>query len=368
MVGFTNPKGITVYDVEYSAKPYGKVLRDLSEQIKRAKTLCGFNVKFDLHWLARYGIIPDWNVALWDVQQAYFIMTAQKNPYPSLQEVAEYYGIPGKLDVVKTEYWEKGIDTPQVPEDILYKYLVRDVELTQELALLQIKELGEGSKYYNNVLNASTDQFVTFHMERNGMKYDTPKSLAKAQEIRQELETIDNDLNSLYQTETEINWNSSEQLSRVLYGGPLTWEVKESYIFTYAKLNKDGSPRTAEKLRNVERCVELPRLVNPLKGTEHKKKEGVFKVDEATLLSLKPQNPVAKKIIILVLHRKKLEKKVGTYFQGIPDTIQERGWEDDYIHGQFNHARAETGRLSSSSPNLQNMDGEVRECLITRFN
>jgi DNA polymerase I-like protein with 3'-5' exonuclease and polymerase domains len=367
MVGVTNQLGIEVFDVEYSARPYGRALRDLAEQIKGSKALCGFNIKFDLHWLARYGILPVWDVKLWDVQQAYFIMTAQKNPYPSLQEVAEYYGIPGKLDIVKTEYWDKGIDTPDVPEDILYEYLVRDVELTQELAIIQMDELRRGSKYYNNVLNASTDQFVTFHMERNGMKYDTVLSRQKGEKIEAELAHIDTRLDELYQTETPLNWNSGEQLSKVLYGGTLTWADKEPYLFVYKTPNKDGSPRTVYKMRYVEKSVELPRLVEPLKGTEQKK-EGVFKVDEATLLSLKPKNPVAKEIIGLVLNRKKLEKKLGTYFFGIPKIIDEMRWEDDLLHGQLNHARAETGRLSSSSPNLQNMDGEVRECLITRFN
>jgi DNA polymerase-1 len=66
---------------------------------------------------------------------------------------------------------------------------------------------------------------------------------------------------------------------------------------------------------------------------------------------------------------KKYEKLLTTYLEPIPELVDEH----DCLHGSFNQCVTDTGRLSSSSPNLQNipvkteLGREFRNCFISRF-
>ena len=42
-------------------------------------------------------------------------------------------------------------------------------------------------------------------------------------------------------------------------------------------------------------------------------------------------------------------------------------WKHGIIYGQLNQCVARTGRLSSSKPNLQNFDGEIKGLFTTRY-
>ncbi len=101
-----------------------------------------------------------------------------------------------------------------------------------------------------------------------------------------------------------------------------------------------------------------PRLVEPLRGSELKK-EGYWSVDEQTLSSLKPRTKEVKQLISDILRLSKLEKLKGTYYEGLPKIMDQRGWENNLLHGKFNQCVARTGRLSSSQPNLQNFPPEA---------
>jgi DNA polymerase I-like protein with 3'-5' exonuclease and polymerase domains len=95
-----------------------------------ADLLVGFNFKYDLHWLIKYGIKID--TPVWDVQLAEFILSHQTIKFPSLNDTCLRYGIPTKKDVVKEEYWEKGIQTDEIPWPILEEYAAHDAKITLE--------------------------------------------------------------------------------------------------------------------------------------------------------------------------------------------------------------------------------------------
>jgi len=110
----------------------------ITQEFFSASTLIvGFNIKFDLNWARRIGVDIS-NVCVWDCQLAEFLFNKQANRYPSLDEACEKYGIPLKLDVVKTEYWEKGIDTDEIPVDILREYLEGDLDRTERVFKEQV--------------------------------------------------------------------------------------------------------------------------------------------------------------------------------------------------------------------------------------
>lgn len=346
------------FDIEYSTREsYRKELVEIRDIISNYDTLVGFNIKFDLHWLRRYGI--DFSKhTVWDSQLADFIFNGQSSPYPSLDGVADRFGLGNKLNIVSSEYWSKGIDTPDIPYEILEDYLKQDLKLTWEVYQKQ-KELVATNSKQQILLNLSfQDLLVLQEMEWNGMKYDIEKSKALGTEVLTRIRDIDSELVG-FVGDIPINFNSNDHLSALLYGGTIFVDVREPYEFKY----KDG--RTKIKERWVKKEFKRERLVIPIPGTELAK-EGYWSTAEEVLLQLRPKGE-AKKLIKLILERSLLDTKVSRYYHGIPKKYEEKGWQSGIIHGQLNQVVARTGRLSSSDPNMQNMDGIAKQCFISRF-
>jgi len=128
-----------------------------------------FNAKFDLLWNKKLGFESP--KAVWCVQLAEYMLDRQK-PYPSLEETAKKYGLSSKLDIVKTEYWDKGIDTDAVSKDILAEYCIQDVSLTYAIYRLQLAQFLERIKLYRLFKLACQDLLTLVEMEWNGLKYN----------------------------------------------------------------------------------------------------------------------------------------------------------------------------------------------------
>lgn len=343
------------FPIEYKDFPYGNSLTQIQEILYAHDCIIGFNLKFDLHWLVRYGLDIS-RLRVFDTQLAEFIIRNQSCPYPSLDNTAISYGLEGKLDVVKTEYWDKGIDTTDIPEDILTSYLKQDVEQTYQVFLKQQKKIKPEQKVLLSLSNQ--DLLALLEIEHNGMLYDTKKSVELGDNIQHELTAIDSAMRGTLNCQ-EFNPGSNDHVSAALYGGILKYPGRETYTYTY----KDGS--TVEKSRNATLEKVLPRRILPLKGSQLAK-EGYFATNEPTLRSLKPTREV-KTLVGLILKRSELEKRRGTYLHGIPNMITENDWEENTIHGQLNQCVAITGRLSSSKPNMQNIDKDIADLFITRY-
>lgn len=347
------------FDIEYSNEPYGKRLAELHDLVRESDLLVLFNAKFDLHWLRRYGITSFQDKKIWDCQAVEFILSKQTKPYPSLDEALLQRGLGGKLSTVRTEYWENGIDTDKVPTEVLLPYLEGDVKGTFQLYQKQLDEVGllpVSTKRLISLVNLDT--LVLEEMEWNGLSYDIQESLKRTETIEEKIGKIDEDLNQMVGLSC-CNWDSGDHVSAVLYGGTIKEKCRETYIHTY----KDGSSR--EKQRWGEKIHILSPLTKPLKGTELKK-EGKFKTDEGTLRKLSG-NKYVKRIIKYLLERSKLEQLKSTYYVGFPKLHRTMQWEPDILHTNLNQCRAATGRLSSTSPNIQNSPTEVRELIKSRY-
>lgn len=114
---------------------------DVKEQTQsffnKASLIVGFNIKFDLHWARRIGVDLS-NIVIWDCQIAEFLLLKQAVRFPSLNSACKRYDIPSKLDVVATEYWNKGIDTDEVPTNIVREYLEGDLDRTERVFKQQV--------------------------------------------------------------------------------------------------------------------------------------------------------------------------------------------------------------------------------------
>lgn len=352
-VGLLHDGYYMYYDIEHSGLPYNEALGRIAQAIERAELIIGFNIKYDLHWIRRY--IPSITSfpPCWDCQLAEFILNNQTTPMPSLDSCAIRYGLPPKLDTVDREYWSKGIDTTNVPTSILKEYNRRDCQLTLEVYEKQKQRMSYKQRKLFSLHCA--DLLVLEEMEYRGLLYNTKSSLEKAQEVGQELLETILALNELVGTD-QINWNSPQQVSAVLYGGTINVEGQEEV----SKPRKDGTIRVYQ--RKCTNPLSFERLVEPLDGSAL---QVGFSINEPTLRSLKPTGK-ASKIIELILKQSELDKLNGTYYTGIPNLIEKMDWELDTIHGQLNQCVARTGRLSSSRPNMQNFDERLKPMFRSR--
>jgi DNA polymerase I-like protein with 3'-5' exonuclease and polymerase domains len=358
-VGLSNTDKTQCYAIEYDDEPYRHKLEEIQKEIDQAEILVGFNIKFDLHWLRKYGI-NFVGKRVWDCQLVHFVLRGQQDSYPSLNGVSEYYDLGSKLDVVATEYWGNKIDTPNIPKEILEEYLIGDLHLTQKVFDKQLEEFASCTKPMQRLISLhNQDLLVLEEMEYNGLLFDETKANTLAKELEQQIKDLDNALVP-YHNLPEFNPSSNEQLSCLLYGG--TIKVKRREVIG---LFKTGDRKGQVKEKWVEHLINFDRRITPLKGSELDK-EGLFSTDESTLKSLRGSTE-AKELVKLILERATLEKRLTTYYRGLVELRTSMNWPVDKLHGQLNQCVARTGRLSSSKPNLQNFDGEIKQLFGSRY-
>lgn len=330
---------------------------DIEHLFKKYKLILFFNGKFDVAWLRKSGISFE-GVKVWDVQVAEFILSRQLKKFPSLRETAIKYGLSPKLDVVKTEYWEKGIDTDAVPWEVLREYAAHDSLLTLQCYEAQLPLLTPAQRMLVSLM--SQDMLVLQEMEQNGITFDESLCEAKALELNDEISKIEERLASYYPG-VPINFNSPHMLSAFLYGGQIVEIVKEHDGFFKTGL-RVGQPR----YRNKEVVHTLPRLFIPVKGSEMSA-EGVYGTNEGLMRKIKPIDKKHKPLIDMLLQLAKLDKLRGTYYVGLPKLNKEQNWPQGKLHGTLNQTLAVSGRLSSSKPNQQNFASELQDIFISDF-
>lgn len=352
-----------VRDIEYSDGPYKHYLDDFQELLDEADLVVGFNLKYDIHWGRRYGL--DFSkVKVWDCQLYHFLQSNQRVKLPSMDMVAAHWGVPQKLNVVRTEYWDKGLDTDEVPWDILSEYALHDVDpVNSQIFEKQYKEfLTLPDIRRKLILLHMRDLLVLEEMEFNGALYNKELSIKIGLQLERDIATIDAAL-SRYCVGIPISFNSDEQLSLFLYGGTLFHKVREKYLFEY----KDPRKAPVEKERWIVKEIKVPRIFEP-RAEWKKQKEGIYSTDKTTLQKLRfTAKGFQLEIIDLLIKRSALEQQKSTYAYGTPKLMDKMGWENNILHGQLNQNIVVTGRLSSSKPNLQNQQEAMQVCFESRF-
>ena len=182
-------------------------------------------------------------------------------------------------------------------EDISF-YAAEDADVVIELTEIFLKEL-KTKKLYNYFMAIEIDLLpVLIDMQFNGIFVDKDYLAIRSDEIGIKIDALHNEITKL--ADQDFNVNSSQQLAQILF----------------------------DKL-------ELPMI----------KKRSTA---EAVLSELKHKHELPK----LVLEYRKLFKLKNTYLDPIPTNINPIS---NRVHSSFNQTMTATGRLSSSSPNFQNI-------------
>lgn len=388
------------------------------------KVMVGFNIKFDiLHAIARdpenFEAYRQWIVAggqLWDCQLAEYLLEGMlpEAQYLSLDEVAPRYGGVLKPDEVKA-MWQAGIDTPDIPEDLMREYLPGDLTNTELCFIGQYERAKNCGQTKSILLNMGSLVF-TIEAERNGLAVDKERGLKLAAEMSVQIEDMMVRLNSYLPKDLpfEFRWTRHQQ-SALIFGGGIKYEIDEP-IFDeqmqpvyYQKkevqfVRKDGSTtpdmlddnivyylsgknqgqaktkqvtlpdiERGQKTRKADRIYTFPGITEP-DPAWRTSDPGVYSVSGEVIEALGNRDiPFLKDLSA----RAAMVKDLTTYFiHTDPKTGELKGMLtqvqlDGMIHGSFNHTATVTARFSSSNPNLQNLSGkdksQVKSLFISRW-
>ena len=332
----------------------------INEILSSGRELVFFNGKFDLSWLRReFGYVPPFGTRIYDCQYAEFLFSNQTWKFPDLRTACLNRGLDPKQEYISETYWDKGIDTIDIPMDELEEYCINDVEITHQLYVSQMKDFTTTYSHMIKLFKLHMhDLPVLLEMEWNGLKYNAARSLEIAEENDIRIAALETQLNNI--VDFEINWNSNNEKSAILYGGSVSREHQVPIGHF-----KTGARAGQIKYKNVESKTEFPTLVSPLSEYKFGERVENRSVAEDVLRSLKPSK-LAKKLIELILERSKLEKQNGTYLKGLSNKMQTMGW-GDYLHPSYNQCVAVTGRVASSNPNGQNIPKIGKALCESRF-
>ena len=261
------------------------------------KTFIAHNVKFDRSVLLRYGIgfasVPH------DTMLAHYCLdAAQRHGMDALAEhYLHYRPIPITALIGEKERGKEQLSMAALkPEEIL-DYAAEDADVA-----LRLDDILRPLAPRALALAEEPLVKILIDMEREGVKIDVASLKDYGQTLDREILALTQDI--LSYADPGFNPDSPKQLGQLLFD----------------KLGLTGGKKTSS---------------------------GQYSTDEKTLSKLIDDHPVVAKI----LDYRALAKLKSTYVDKLPTLIDANG----RVHTTYAQAFTETGRLSSSDPNLQNI-------------
>ena len=260
------------------------------------KIFVGHNVKFDRSVLLRYGI--GFATTPRDTMlEHYCIDAAARHGMDVLAgQYLNYSPIPISALIGEKERGKEQLSMAALTSEQICDYAAEDADVTLRLDDALRPQTPRAIEYEEKLVK------ILIEMEREGVRIDV-------QALKEYSRILERDILTLTQEILEVsgpgfNPDSPRQLGELLFG----------------KLGLKGGRKTAS---------------------------GQFSTDEKTLSKLVGEHPLVGKI----LEYRALTKLKSTYVDKLPALIDANG----RIHTTYQQAFTETGRLSSSDPNLQNI-------------
>lgn len=384
---------IAVYD---SKDDYTKVMYDKKEINRQVpiylddyKLLVGQNIKFDLLYLWTNPYLQKWikdGGQIWDTMLAEYLISGQQTGQNDLDTLAIKYG--GRLkDKAISDMYKAGLMSNQIDKDQLLEYNRQDVLNTNiifknQYVYCKKHKLLPLMKTYMEHLLAITE------MEYNGLYVDVEIADQKQKEFEaRKIQLLmgfvvyaGRYLDSIKAPDwalQAIDIDSPKQVSALFFGGDIEIKKKVDSGEVYKSGLKKGEIKLETKVYNHT----LPPMFHTLKDYATSR-EGVYSVKDDVLVDLKRRYPEAnanKLELIDVLQRyRAVSKLLSTYYYNeeidksgnvtkITGVLSKVHPKTSTIHSEFNSATTVTGRLSSSSPNGQNLPVEIMDMFTSRY-
>ena len=270
-----------------------------------SKTLIAQNAKFDITVLKRYGIA--FGSTVHDTMLAHYVLdaAARHGMDAMARERLDYVPIPIEDLIGPKERGKPQRNMGELPPEAVKDYAAEDADVTLRLEdslRPAVKEAG-----LLPVLEESEEPLVAIlsEMEAVGVKIDVGALRAYGVSLDREIQGLLSSI--LSYGDPGLNVDSPKQIGELL--------------FDKLKLDPSGVKRTST---------------------------GQWATDEKTLQSIVGLHPV----VFDILEYRACSKLKSTYVEKLPLCIDPA---DGRVHTTFAQALTETGRLSSSDPNLQNI-------------
>ena len=168
-------------------------------ELKRTKTMVAFNAKFEslYFWDKQLfqKLILD-GLRIYCPQLAEYLLSGQQHTYPALRDIAvNKYGCQERTKHME-EYWDKGIDTKDIPEDLVLEDVRNDVLDTEQVMLRQVKELKKQGMY-TLCMELNESLLATTEMEASGIYINQEVMRTNKDILKKELAEIYVELNNL---------------------------------------------------------------------------------------------------------------------------------------------------------------------------
>ncbi len=231
------------------------------------------------------------------------------NPADSTEDMATIARGKGFAQLQSDEaVYGKGAKRHVPEEGILAEHIVRKAATLYQLREQMLKELEENEQYKLFIDLEMPLSFILAEMEYQGVKIDSSRLNSMGLELGERLKEFERNIYEL--AGTEFNINSPKQLGVVLF---------EKLNLPAIKKTKTGYSTSADVLEQLADSHD---------------------------------------IIPQILHYRQLGKLQSTYIEGLKKVIHEK---TDKVHTRFNQTLTQTGRLSSTDPNLQNIPIRLEE-------
>ncbi|WP_018662538.1 DNA polymerase I [Heyndrickxia acidiproducens] len=230
------------------------------------------------------------------------------NPSDTVEDFASVANKHGYQNVPSDEtVYGKGVKR-KLPEETVYaEHITRKAEgidILEETCTKALKENEQLALFNDLELPLA---LILAEMESTGIKVDIDRLKQMGEEFKQQLHVIEEKIFEL--AGETFNINSPKQLGVILF---------EKLGLPVIKKTKTGYSTSADVLEKLE-----------------------------------PAHDIVKEI----LHYRQLGKLQSTYIEGLLKVVQ----ADGKVHTRFNQALTQTGRLSSTDPNLQNIPIRLEE-------
>tara|TARA_R110002020_G_scaffold284230_3_gene499793 strand:+ start:1440 stop:3404 length:1965 start_codon:yes stop_codon:yes gene_type:complete len=271
--------------------------RNVIELLSATKTFIGYNIKFDLHFLAEEGVLITDQKLIDVIVMVRLTEPSDENDLSLTKTIIRSYGAKAaEYDIetkkyLKSNKWNK--DFSLAPVEVLGPYCEKDVEWTTTLYNDRLQQIRHSKQDEVFELECQLT-YVLYKMEHEGISIDTRYANDAAEKIKERQDQI---MKQIFAEVGDFNINSTQQLSEVL--------------------NNNG-------------------IFSPMQTPK-----GAQSWNEAALIQI--NNPLAG----LVRQYRALGKLFSTYLEPyLESAIQ---------HTSFCNWGTLTGRLSSREPNLQNI-------------
>lgn len=304
--------------------------------------IIGHNLKFDMHVMARLGIVIK-TKDLFDTMVASWLCD-ENTPNGLKENTQEIWGID------QTHFKEVTNDVPkEVKKEFGYKanqkvtfdlvlidegspYAIDDAFYTWNLYLYYMDRLEE--EKMDKIYFKSYVKFLRtlFRMEERGVTIDTQRLREMQVEIEEDIEKLAYEMQDL--AGVEFNAGSSDQLGELLFG----------YV-SDKKLEKD--PDYTSPL--IENTFGLRAISKTAKGAPQTNANTLYKLSKMDYKNKRKKQGVefCKKL----LEYKKLAKLKSAFIDGMLEQL----YDDGKAHPNFNIIGTDSGRISCSNPNLQQL-------------